>query len=84
MGRGEKSLLCDPGSELRLGGRDNRRAKIINGMKKKKEKNMCADRYELRLTIGGRNTNGYVSYVRRVPCWEQGWLVGNRGENRAR
>ena len=25
---------------------------------------MCADRYELRLTIGGRNTNGYVSYVR--------------------
>ena len=35
MGRGKKSLLCDPGSELRLGGRENRRAKIINGMKKK-------------------------------------------------
>ena len=35
---GEKSLLCDPGSELRLGGRENRRANIINGMKKKKEK----------------------------------------------
>ena len=35
---GEKSLLCAPGSELRLliGGRENRRAKIINGMEKKK------------------------------------------------
>ena len=22
MGRGEKSLICDPGSELRLGGRE--------------------------------------------------------------
>ena len=29
---GEKSLLCDHGSELRLGGRENRSAKIINGM----------------------------------------------------
>ena len=29
---GEKSLLCDPGSELRLGGREKGRAKIINGM----------------------------------------------------
>ena len=27
----KKRLLCDPGPELRLGGRDNRRAKIING-----------------------------------------------------
>ena len=26
---GEKSLLCDPGSELRLGERENRRAKTI-------------------------------------------------------
>ena len=34
MGRGEKSLQCDPGSELRLGGRENARAKIINGMEK--------------------------------------------------
>ena len=37
---GEKSLLCDPGSELRLGGKENSRAKIINGcgkIKKKKE-----------------------------------------------
>ena len=34
----EKSLLCDPGSESRLGGREKRRAKIINGMKKRKEK----------------------------------------------
>ena len=37
VGRGEKSLLCDPGSELRLGGRENRRAKIINGMEQKKK-----------------------------------------------
>ena len=29
---GEKSLLCDPGSELRQGGRENRRAKVKNGM----------------------------------------------------
>ena len=37
VGRGEKSLLCDPGSELRLGGGEKRRAKTINGMEKKKE-----------------------------------------------
>ena len=35
---GEKSLLCNPGSELRLGGRENRRAKIVNGIKKTKTK----------------------------------------------
>ena len=29
VGRGEKSLLYDPGSELRLGGRDKRRAKTM-------------------------------------------------------
>ena len=33
VGRGEKGLLCDPRSELRLGGREKRSAKIINGMK---------------------------------------------------
>ena len=38
-GKGERSLIlliCDPGSELRLliGGRENRRAKMINGMEK--------------------------------------------------
>ena len=27
VGRGEKSLLCDPGSELRLGGRGNKKGK---------------------------------------------------------
>ena len=32
---GGKSLLCDPGSELRLGGREKRRANKINGMGKK-------------------------------------------------
>ena len=31
-------MLCDPGSELRLGGRENRRAKIINGTETKNEK----------------------------------------------
>ena len=36
-GRGYKSLLCDPGSELRVGTRERRKwAKIINGMSKKK------------------------------------------------
>ena len=36
-----KSLLtCDPGSELRLGGREKRRARIINGMKKKTKKKL--------------------------------------------
>ena len=45
--RGERSLLCDPGSELRLGRRENRRAKIINGMetKKRKEKKKRERRY---------------------------------------
>ena len=33
MGRGEKGLLCAPGFELRLGGRENGRAKIVNEMK---------------------------------------------------
>ena len=40
---------------------------------------MCADRYELRPTMGGRNTNGYLSYVRQVLSWEQGCQAGNRG-----
>ena len=35
MGRGEKCLLCDPGSELRLAWRETIKAKIINGMEKK-------------------------------------------------
>ena len=41
---------------------------------------MCADRYELRWTVWGKNTKGYVSYVRTpdakletgVPSWKQG------------
>ena len=37
-GRGEKSLLCDPGSEYRVGRRERRRcAKIMDGMRKKKK-----------------------------------------------
>ena len=43
VGRREESLmLCHPGSELRLlqsiGGRDERRAKIMNGRSKAKQK----------------------------------------------
>ena len=38
MERGEKSLLCDPGSELRPGGSRTRRANIINGTEREKEK----------------------------------------------
>ena len=38
MGRGEKGLLCDPGSELLLTGRESESsARIINGMQKKKK-----------------------------------------------
>ena len=40
MGRGEKSLLHDPGTELRLRGREKRRAKIINGMEDEKKRTM--------------------------------------------
>ena len=37
VGRGGESLLCDPGSELRLliGGIERRRPKIYKGKKKK-------------------------------------------------
>ena len=39
VGRGgEKSLLCDPGSELRLGGREKKKGEDNNGMKKKTKK----------------------------------------------
>ena len=37
VGRGEKRLLCDPGSELRPRGREKRRAKVINGMQTKQK-----------------------------------------------
>ena len=37
-GRGEESLLCDPGSEVRPGRREKRRAIILNGKKKNKER----------------------------------------------
>ena len=36
VGRGEKGPLCDPGSDLLLGGRARVSARIINGMQKKK------------------------------------------------
>ena len=37
-GREKKSLLCDPGSGLRLGGSWTRMAKIINGTRNKKKR----------------------------------------------
>ena len=37
LGGGRGSLICDPGSELRLGKRGNIRAKKINGMQTKKK-----------------------------------------------
>ena len=36
-GDGGTSLLCDPGSELRLGRRAKKREKKINGMEKKEK-----------------------------------------------
>ena len=41
-----KSLPCDPGSELRLGGREKRRAKTTNRMKKRKEQYVHLIRFE--------------------------------------
>ena len=38
VGSGEKNLLCDPGSELRLRGDRTRRANTINDMEKKKKR----------------------------------------------
>ena len=46
-GQGERRawyVLCDPGSELRLGGREHRRAKTVNGMEKKKKKKSLRSR----------------------------------------
>ena len=42
MRGGEEPVICDPGSELRLGGRGKRRAKIINGTGGKRKKKMPA------------------------------------------
>ena len=57
MGRGGNSLLCDPGSELRLGGRENRRAKIINGMEKKQKEKKRGNVYTMfNRTISQRQT----------------------------
>ena len=38
VGREEKSLLCDPGSELRLGGREKKKGEDINVTRKRKKK----------------------------------------------
>ena len=46
VGRGEKRLLWDPGSDMRLGRVEKRRVKIINGMEKKYSffERFCLDR----------------------------------------
>ena len=68
MGRGEESLLCDPGSELRLGGREKGRVKIINTTKRKQEirkKKPLARSKSSTSTKEGENithTCDYVSY----------------------
>lgn len=36
METGEESLLCDPGSEVLIGGREKGRAKILYGKRKQK------------------------------------------------
>ena len=65
---GEKSLLCDPGSELRLGGRENRRAKTINGMEKKKKKKTRmkprAPKGKDTKPEGGRTIHGLVPSIK--------------------
>ena len=68
MGRGEKSLLCDPGSELRLGRRENRRAKIINETEKKKST------FEFR---GGNLLSFFVSF--RGVAWQGGGCYSSIG-----
>ena len=68
-GSGEKSLLliCDPGSELRVGRRERRRcAKIMNGIKKrKKKKYLCGVVCDRRtcVCLGLKNRHG------RWLCW---------------
>ena len=52
MGRGEKSLLCDPGSELLLGGREKRRANILKGDKEKIDEAFCVFLGGPRVIIG--------------------------------
>ena len=60
-GRGEESLLCDSGSELRLGGREKRRAKKITG-KKRRRKN-CTTAVVKALTLQGLPSRfGKTSY----------------------
>ena len=49
IGRGEKGLRCDPRSELRLGGREKRRAKInkwddVRKKEKRKKKTVLLPR----------------------------------------
>ena len=48
MGRGEESPPCDPGSELRRGGREKRRAKIVAGKWDEKKNSNKRGAYFLR------------------------------------
>ena len=70
VGRREKSLLCDPGSELLLiGGREKRRAKLIRGMEKTKAMYIgciASRRRSLRATfifcVGVDETTSYFTF----------------------
>ena len=63
----EKSLLRDPGSELRIGWTDKRRATIINGKGNKKRKSPCSR---------GCNSLLGVTIVYWVPGVRYSMLVG--------
>ena len=56
MGRGGEEPVCDPGSELRLGGRENRKAKIINGVEKgnKTKRNKTRQQEKIQHIVNGR------------------------------
>ena len=69
-GEGRRACdVCDPVSELRLGGRENRKANIINGIKKKKKKNFPAPFRTAELddmSTGRKNTCTHTSRGQQV------------------
>ena len=57
VGRGKEPAICDPGSELRLGGREKRRGEIINVLEKRKRKKNIAVLTHFRFSICDRKTS---------------------------
>ena len=74
-GRGEKSLLCDPGSELRVGRRERRRCMCEDNEWDEKTKKKMSALYEA-CVLGGRPTaDKYCviwSYRRDVRTYVEG------------